>query len=78
MKVVYCEEIEKTDGESITKDLYAIIEVFGKYQALNITRYEGVCPIDKPEMKFEWCNTEEEAEREINRMKRNNGEDSDD
>lgn len=78
MKVVYFEEIVKTDDENITKSLYAIIEVFGKYQALNITRYEGAYPIAEPEMKFEWCDTEKEAEKAINKMKYYNGEDSDD
>lgn len=78
MKVVYSEEIVKTGDESITKSLYAIIEVFGKYQVLNITRYEGAYPIAKPEMQFEWCDTENEAEKAINKMKYYNGEDTDD
>lgn len=72
MKVVYCKEVEKTGNECLIKNLYAIIEVFGKYQALNITRYEGGWVTDEPDMRLVWCDTEDEAKKEITRMMENN------
>ncbi len=70
MTVIYQDETEKLGTYCLIKDLYAIIEVLGKYQALHITRYVGDhCP-EKPDTRFLWCNTEDEAKKEINRMKR--------
>ena len=70
MKVIYTEEIEKEGNDCLIKDLYSIIEVFSKYEAIHITRYVGGWVPDKPEMRFAWFDTEEEAQKEIKRMKR--------
>lgn len=69
MKVVHCEEIEKDGNDCLIKTLYSIIEVFGQYQVMKITRYEGSWTPGQPTMCIDWAKTEEEAYQRLDELK---------
>lgn len=70
MRIIYTQETETEGNDCLIKTLYSIIEVFGRYQIMRLTCYDGNWVPTQPLMCLEYAKTEAEAYTRLNELKK--------